>query len=442
MYKLSKYIVCTDIEHGKTMVFVTSNGKMLLIDTEIYNILPKTENVSQDLLSNLLDNKILIPNEVNELEEIINENLNDLKNQKSLNLSLMHTAKCQLGCHYCGQRHSNTRYSSETINNVLIFLDDKLKNGNYENLSLAWFGGEPLMDIHLMESITPKLLSICKKYNISYNARLATNGVLLTKDNFHILKKLQVNQIHVTIDGTKETHNISRITKNGKGTFDQIVQNLKEIVLNEAYASLGVNITIRCNVDVNNYHTILPLYNYLKSLGIIQHVEFYIAPVHSWGNDISSCETDLEKINKLDTDIIIQKLKDGFVCSSLLPERKKNVCMAVNKDSFVIDPVGNMYSCSEIPLVPTYNHEDYIYSNIVNYSESNKMNTYYNWNNLILTKESKSPCHDCNILPICGGACPKLWDEGKVACPYYKNDIKRRLNLLYEILKVAQFSNS
>ena len=38
-------------------------------------------------------------------------------------------------------------------------------------------------------------------------------------------------------------------------------------------------------------------------------------------------------------------------------------------------------------------------------------------------------CKTCKFLPVCGGACPKSWYEGKPACPSFKYNINERLFL-------------
>ena len=41
------------------------------------------------------------------------------------------------------------------------------------------------------------------------------------------------------------------------------------------------------------------------------------------------------------------------------------------------------------------------------------------------------PYLNCNILPVCGGGCPKSWKEGFIPCPAFKNNIGEYLLLSY-----------
>jgi uncharacterized protein len=125
----------------------------------------------------------------------------------------------------------------------------------------------------------------------------------------------------------------------------------------------------------------------------------------------------------------------GFKVNYLYP-RKKQVCMALNPLSELIDPNGGIFGCTEVSLVPSYGNEN---SNIhqlgnVNegFLEKNKsdFSNFYDKNEI-----EKFPCKSCEIFPICGGSCPKEWKEGRVPCPSMKFNSKDRL-LLYYIKKL------
>jgi uncharacterized protein len=41
----------------------------------------------------------------------------------------------------------------------------------------------------------------------------------------------------------------------------------------------------------------------------------------------------------------------------------------------------------------------------------------------------RAPCAKCPLLPVCGGACPKLWLEGHTPCPSLRFNWDERLDL-------------
>lgn len=70
--------------------------------------------------------------------------------------------------------------SHDVINAV-----EKLVNENLEQqgqLSITWFGGEPLLAIDLIEEIQIKMQDIANRKCITFNSGIITNGYLLTEE--------------------------------------------------------------------------------------------------------------------------------------------------------------------------------------------------------------------------------------------------------------------
>ncbi len=48
-------------------------------------------------------------------------------------------------CEYCGQEHNSQLMTQDTVDATIAYLKRSLANGNYSNLFVRWFGGEPLI---------------------------------------------------------------------------------------------------------------------------------------------------------------------------------------------------------------------------------------------------------------------------------------------------------
>jgi len=58
---------------------------------------------------------------------------------------------------------------------------------------------------------------------------IITNGYLLTDSNARMLSSVAgVTTVQVTIDGTKDIHDKRRTLEGGQGTYDVIMQNIKD----------------------------------------------------------------------------------------------------------------------------------------------------------------------------------------------------------------------
>ena len=436
--KLSYYLVIEELENESFIYYSTYSNKSILLNKRIHSILQNSkidfELLNINLIKLLIEYSILVNNDINELERIIKENKTNINNSEHFYIAILPTSSCQMGCDYCGQTHSNEKISNNIINKILDFIDIKLSEKKYSNLTVGWFGGEPLIQIKMISEASIDLIKLANKYNITYTAHMASNGLLLNSRNLEILSTCKIISIDVTLDGTKELHDVSRKLKNGKTSFDKIIKNLE----NFTQSNLDINISIRTNVHKENFNDIFNLYNLLKEKKILNKCRYYITQVHAWGNDAHNISLSPNEFAELETKLLLTMIKDGFN-SKLIPDRNFEVCMVVNKNTYIFDHIGNAFSCSELPLVEkNYDLEKVKEFNINDHNildVKTKQRLFYNWNDKILNSESKSPCSKCVLLPICGGGCPKNWSEEKGNCPSFKYNFNNRLKLQYYEIK-------
>lgn len=148
-------------------------------------------------------------------------------------LVLQVTKDCNFSCRYCQfaadsgiTRIHENKNMSITVAKQAIDFTIKHSADSY-NLNIAFYGGEPLLNIELIKEI---LEYIADKYPfklITYN--MTTNASLLNDDNIRILKKYNVN-INVSFDGPEQVQNYNRKFKNnGNETFDIVNKNIRNL---------------------------------------------------------------------------------------------------------------------------------------------------------------------------------------------------------------------
>ncbi|HCD9507322.1 TPA: radical SAM/SPASM domain-containing protein, partial [Listeria monocytogenes] len=71
---------------------------------------------------------------------------------------------------------------------------------------------------------------------------LTSNGFNLTEKLFFQLVNSGIKFFQVTIDGNKEDHDSLRKLKNGKGSYERIINNLKQISYNPSKAFFRIGI--------------------------------------------------------------------------------------------------------------------------------------------------------------------------------------------------------
>lgn len=439
-FKLSHYTIITEVvENFRYIVFSTRTGRVVLLNTDNYNHITNNffEKIDPEILISLIDICAIVPEEENELEFIINENKLEIESDNSLYFVIQPSANCQLGCGYCGQKHSKDQLDEKFEDKIIERLNQQLnKTNKHKHLQIAWFGGEPLMSTPTIRRLTPKLKALAEENNVSYSAKIVTNGLALKKNLFlELINEHAVKDIEITLDGTAEHHDKRRFVKSGEKSFDIIFNNLIDIFNIENYAELGANISIRCNVDKTNYDSVVPLIKLMHEHNFHKRISgFYVAPIHSWGNEAHLVSLEKESYADKEIEWLIEMYKYGFT-PSLLPSRNHQVCMIVNPESELIDAFGNIFNCTEVSYVPVYENSPYKLGNIkdIEPNQELKNKPLLNWNDIILNNTNDYPCHTCKMLPVCGGGCPKSWKEGNIACPSPKFNIKDRLALSYLI---------
>jgi len=383
-------------------------------------------------LQRLLEIEAIVPADENELETVINRNLSELEDSDTLSFIIQPTANCQLGCDYCGQLHTKKQIDPSFYSNILARIEEKFKIQKYKNLRISWFGSEPLMGWRNIQELTPLLRSLAARHQASYGAAIVTNGLSLKPGIFEsLVNEFGIDAIEITLDGSAFWHDKRRHTKEGGATFDLIFRNLLEICALDSFAGRRIPISIRCNVDARNQEGVLPLIRQLAAHGLQRRISFYPCPIHSWGNDAHTLSLTKEAYADLEIGWIIEMAALGFPVTGLIPGLKKSVCIAVTKDAEVIDANGNIFNCTEVPYVPVYENSGYVLGNLRDTPPAGISNprVFQDWNTKVLT--DNNTCSTCRMLPVCGGMCPKSWEENLPACPSNKFNIKDKLVLAY-----------
>ena len=149
---------------------------------------------------------------------------------KALCLHICHD--CNLRCRYCfadeGAYHARREFMSfETAKAAIDFLI--ANSGNRKVLETDFFGGEPLMNFDVVKKTVLYAKEEAAKRGKKFLFTLTTNGLLLTGEIADFLNE-EMENVVLSLDGRKEVHDAVRKTANGKGSFDLVIENLKNFV--------------------------------------------------------------------------------------------------------------------------------------------------------------------------------------------------------------------
>lgn len=446
--KFSKYHLTTNELseydfNNKRIIFSTRSGSSLLVEDKLYQSALNNdfENIPSDIFDILLAKEFIVPKDQDEYVFIMSDNKTKRAEANFLSMTIQPTANCQLGCHYCGQSHSKDYAKDDVVDKYVDRIENIFSQKSiYNGLSITWYGGEPLMGYSSIVKTSKRFLEICNEKKFTYISSIVTNGLSLKPNLFETLvNECNITDYQITLDGTAKSHDQRRMTKKGGATFDLIMKNIVDVINTETYTSKNCRITIRVNIDQTNYQEVDELIDLINEKKLNNKLGIYFAPITDFGgNDASKESLSMEFFAEKEIEWLFKCYELGISVNQILPTRKSSVCMVQKEDSEVWDAYGNIYTCWEFPYTDYAGDEHKIGNLFQPESTYNKNATLRNWDDTI--DSGKTWCKTCSHLPVCGGGCPKLWEEGTPACPTFKTNFKEKLMLDYFIRKMAKKS--
>ena len=140
-------------------------------------------------------------------------------------LTLLVTEECNLRCKYCYIDKNPKRMTFETAKKAIDqFLERPiLMNG----ANIEMFGGEPTLEVELMDQIMKYFESELKRRNHPWQGNwgisMTSNGTLFTEETKKWIEENRCRvYVGISIDGCREAHEYNR-----QGSFDKIMENFK-----------------------------------------------------------------------------------------------------------------------------------------------------------------------------------------------------------------------
>ncbi len=230
--------------NGYNIVLDVCSGSVHVVDDLVYDVIALYEELNREEIAERLSqyskediyeacDEIELLKEAGQLftEDVYKDAIIDFKKRKTVVKALcLHIAHdCNLACKYCfaeeGEYHGDRSLMSyEVGKKALDFLI--ANSGNRVNLEVDFFGGEPLMNFQVVKDLVAYGRSQEEKYNKKFRFTLTTNGMLLNDDVMEFANKEMANVV-LSVDGRKEVHDFMRPTRNGKGSYDLIIDKFK-----------------------------------------------------------------------------------------------------------------------------------------------------------------------------------------------------------------------
>ena len=311
------------------------------------------------------------------------------RNRRFFQAQLVLNLDCNLACPYCFEEPFRHRQymTDEIASQAVAMLSGKLQSGL--DVEVDFYGGEPLLSKPLLKRIAGQLRQAAAEHGRSFSFFLFTNGVLLTRSLVEELLPLGLRGALITLDGPREIHDLQRPLVSGKGSFDQIVANVRDVCQ-------LIDIDLGGNYNQESFRRFPELLDYLVEAGItpdrLCNVQFspISAKSTSSHDGIAICATADDGCMQEAIPFLRREIRRrGF------PQKKPKIgaCVVEFSNFLVVNHDGALYKCPTFMGWPELSIGS-LESGIKDYSASHKL---LYWQN--------DECLDCAYLPLCFGGC-------------------------------------
>lgn len=386
-YQTSAFNICISYHH-QWIIYNTLFQSMSLLEHAEYLEMLQEETRNENLKNHFIKQGFWIEKGIDEKKIYLDvvHKIRPYILTKSLGLTILPTLKCNARCFYCFEQGiQQISMTKQTAQNIIHFIEIK---PDIEKVQFTWFGGEPMMNAELIEYICNWLFI----KNIPLTSQMITNGYLL--DNPEKIKNAKkywhLKSVQITLDGLYETYNQRKNYMNPCiNPFEKVIHNI--LLLSHQH----IHVTIRLNIDKDNFEEIIDLCQWLVS--VFKDNKY----VHAYGEFIR----DNPKINSRifvtfeERQYVMQKIMSILIKGNLFQVEELfqeypriTACMNDHLQAYVINPDGTICQCenesgSEECIIGEINHID--------------ENTIQSSKHLNLSKQ----CESCQFLPMCLGGC-------------------------------------
>lgn len=350
------------------------------------------------------------------------------------------TKDCQLACKYCYLvgKNEKERMSWDVAKKAIDYILDQEEEFREESVIWDFIGGEPFLEIDLIDKICDYLKMEMFRRNHhwfnSYRFSFSTNGINYDSEKVQqfIKKNYRHLSIGITIDGTERKHDLNRIYKGtGSGSYQSVVRNIPLWL--EQFPEASTKVTISSPDIPYIKESVLHLY----SLGIKEvNINCVFEDVWKEGDD----KAFEQQLIGLADAIIDNDVYRDYSCSFFLenigkpmdPVRDNNNWCGAGK-MLAVDAAGYFYPCTRFAGYSLRSKKPIVIGNIDDGIDTNKLRPFLTLNRLA---QSPQECIDCEVASGCA------WCQGENYDAADTNTVYQRATAICKMHKARVRANN
>lgn len=356
----------------------------------------------------------------------IKSNSSTWKSGVAKSITFIVTKDCQLACKYCYLvgKNEKERMSWDIAKSAIDYILDHETDFREESVIWDFIGGEPFLEIDLIDRICDYLKIEMFRRNHhwfnSYRFSFSTNGINYDSEKVqrYIKKNREHLSIGITIDGTREKHDLNRIWKGPgieRGSYDDVVRNIPLWISQFPEAATKVTISSPDIPFIKD--SVLHLF----SLGIHEvNINCVFENVWKPGDDILF----EEQLMLLADAIIDNDLYKDNACSFFSETIGKPIDPNIDNQNWcgagkmlAIDASGNFYPCTRFAAYSLRSKSPIIIGNIYDGINQDKLRPFLTLNR---TMQSPQKCVDCEVASGCAWCQGENYDAAETSTVFQR----------------------
>lgn len=337
-------------------------------------------------------------------------------NKFTRNITFQITDDCNLCCSYCYQHNKGHHKMPFEVAKKLIdeiLTNDKsinsyVKSENAIGIVLEFIGGEPFLEVDLIDKIIDYFIEKCiilhHPWIDRFRVSICSNGVLyFTPKVQEFIKKHQTHlSFTISIDGNKTLHDACRVFPDGTGSYDLAIKAAKHY--RKYYDAI---LSSKMTLSPNNINFVFPA---LVNLWENEYNFIYCNCIYEKGWTIEHAKIlyyELKKVADYLLNNHLERVKGTSILNLDLSQQKnisdKNYCGG-DGNMLAVDYKGDLYPCLRyMESSIGQSQSPYIIGNVndgIGYNQQTKdmivgLDVTYR-------SQSQQECLDCPVSSECG----------------------------------------
>lgn len=387
MYRLSEFCYFYS-EPDCFLIKNTMSGRVIQLLAKEKELLEQLKNKSKsfDFISDnglipLAECRLIVEEDYDEKKKYLStaEILKIMKPEKRgiKTYKILPTLACNARCAYCYEKdYAKKSMAPETTERLVEYIIETKRD---DEISLAWFGGEPLVGKNVISYVCGEL----RKREIAFKSSMISNGSLFTPETTdEAVNDWKLKKIQISLDGEKSYYEaVKAYTDPQKYNYEKVMDSIKLL------SDRGVKVSLRCNYSRENLSGLKAMIDDLserfagnENVSLYFHIIFQQSESEDYSVQIAALSDLYAYCDE-------KGMKTG---GNKVKGMRTNCCMADSMgSSIVIDPEGKLYNCEHLPENGSWGN---IFDGITDEKRYKELNTL---------RPVEKECEKCLFLPYC-----------------------------------------